>query len=88
LYYQKTIENEISCVGIGLHSGQKVSLKILPAPPDTGIVFRRIDKGGVEIPAKALLVRKVDYATSLSRGETTVKTVEHLLATFLWPSSG
>ncbi len=82
MYYQKTVENEISCVGIGLHSGQKVSLKILPAPPDTGIVFRRIDKGAVEIPAKALLVRKVDYATSLSRGETTVKTVEHLLATF------
>lgn len=82
MYYQQTIEKEISCVGIGLHSGEKVNMRLLPAPPDTGVIFRRVDKGGVEIPAKALLVHKVDLATSLSRGETSVKTVEHLLATF------
>jgi len=82
LYYQQTIEKEISCIGIGLHSGKKVNMKLLPAPPDTGIIFKRVDKGGIEIPAKALLVQKVDFATSLSRGETSVKTVEHLLATF------
>lgn len=79
MYYQRTIENETTCVGIGLHSGEKVKLKILPAPPDTGIVFILKD---MEIPAKALLVNKVDYATTLSRGEKKVKTVEHLLATF------
>ena len=82
MYYQQTIAKPVNCLGIGLHSGKKVNMNLYPAPVDTGIVFRRVDKDGVEIPAKALLVQKVDFATSLSRGETTVKTVEHLLATF------
>lgn len=80
MYYQQTIENKVSCLGVGLHSGKKVQMTLLPAPADTGVIFRRMDRGGMEIPASALLVERVDFATSLARGETTVKTVEHLLS--------
>ena len=41
--YQQTILNEISCEGIGVHTGKKVFMKIKPADEDTGIVFTRID---------------------------------------------
>jgi UDP-3-O-[3-hydroxymyristoyl] N-acetylglucosamine deacetylase len=67
---------------MGLHSGRKVNLRLLPAAPDTGIVFRRTDLGGVEIPAQASYVHRVDFATSLFHEGAEVKTVEHLLGAF------
>ena len=48
---QRTLRRSISCVGIGLHSGQKVTLALKPAPADFGIRFRRSDLGGLEVPA-------------------------------------
>ncbi len=77
---QRTLKRSISCAGIGLHSGRKVSLSLKPAPAGTGIRFRRTDLGGVEIPARATHVGAVAYATQLREGEATVETVEHLLA--------
>jgi UDP-3-O-[3-hydroxymyristoyl] N-acetylglucosamine deacetylase len=62
-----------------LHSGHKVTLTLKPAPPDTGIVFRRTDVG-IEIPATVKHVTAVHYATVLGRNGATVETVEHLLA--------
>lgn len=79
MYYQRTLKQEIECSGIGLHSGRKVLLRLLPAPPDAGIVFRRKDLGGAEIPAQATCVHRVDFATSLTYQGAEVKTVEHLL---------
>ncbi len=76
---QQTIKRQISCAGIGLHSGQKVTLTLKPAPADTGIRFRRTDLG-IEIPASVDHVSAVHYATVLSRDGATVETVEHLLA--------
>jgi UDP-3-O-[3-hydroxymyristoyl] N-acetylglucosamine deacetylase len=76
---QRTLRRQISCAGIGLHSGNKVTLTLRPAPADTGIVFRRIDVG-VEIPATVKHVSTVHYATVLGRNGATVETVEHLLA--------
>ena len=76
---QQTIKRQISCAGIGLHSGQKVTLTLKPAPADTGIRFRRTDLG-IEIPASVEHVSAVQYATVLSRDGATVETVEHLLA--------
>jgi UDP-3-O-[3-hydroxymyristoyl] N-acetylglucosamine deacetylase len=76
---QQTIKRQISCAGIGLHSGQKVTLTLKPGGADTGIRFRRIDLG-VEIPASIEYVSTVQYATVLSRDGATVETVEHLLA--------
>jgi UDP-3-O-[3-hydroxymyristoyl] N-acetylglucosamine deacetylase len=76
---QRTLRRQISCAGIGLHSGHKVTLTLRPAPPDTGIVFRRTDVG-VEIPATVKHVSAVHYATVLGKNGATVETVEHLLA--------
>ena len=83
---QRTLRRSISCAGIGLHSGRKVTLSLKPAPQDFGIRFRRIDLGGLEIPAAASHVRGIQYATGLTRGDGTVETVEHLLAALV--SSG
>lgn len=76
---QRTLRRQISCAGIGLHSGNKVTLTLKPAAADTGIRFRRTDLG-VEIPARVSEVSSIQYATVLGRGEATVDTVEHLLA--------
>jgi UDP-3-O-[3-hydroxymyristoyl] N-acetylglucosamine deacetylase len=76
---QKTLRRQISCAGIGLHSGNKVTLTLKPALADTGIVFRRTDLG-VEIPAAVSQVSAFHYATVLGRNGATVETVEHLLA--------
>ena len=76
---QQTIKRQVSCAGIGLHSGQKVTLTLKPAAADTGIRFRRTDLG-IEIPASVDYVSAVQYATVLGRDGATVETVEHLLA--------
>jgi UDP-3-O-[3-hydroxymyristoyl] N-acetylglucosamine deacetylase len=82
---QRTIRRQISCAGIGLHSGNKVTLTLKPAPADSGIRFRRTDVG-VEIPATVAYVTSLQYATVLGRDGATVETVEHLLAALI--SSG
>ena len=76
---QRTLRRQISCAGIGLHSGNKVTLTLKPAAADTGVIFRRTDLG-VEIPATVQHVSAFHYATVLGRGGATVETVEHLLA--------
>jgi len=76
---QRTLKRQISCAGIGLHSGQKVTLTLKPAAADTGIRFRRTDLG-VEIPATVAEVSSVQHATVLGKAGATVETVEHLLA--------
>lgn len=76
---QRTLRRQISCAGIGLHSGNKVTLTLKPAPADSGIRFRRVDVG-VEIPAHVSEVSGLQYATVLGRDGATVDTVEHLLA--------
>ena len=77
---QRTLKRSLSCAGIGLHSGRKVTLSLKPAPAGTGIRFRRTDLGGVEIPARVSHVGAVAYATQLKLGEARVETVEHLLS--------
>jgi UDP-3-O-[3-hydroxymyristoyl] N-acetylglucosamine deacetylase len=77
---QRTLKEEASCVGIGLHSGRKVNLALKPAGADTGIVFRRVDLGGVEIPASARFLSHINHATCLARDGVRIETIEHLLA--------
>jgi UDP-3-O-[3-hydroxymyristoyl] N-acetylglucosamine deacetylase len=76
---QQTLRRQVSCAGIGLHSGTKVSLTLKPAPAGTGIVFRRVDLG-IDIPASVAHVKSLHYATVLGHEGATVETVEHLLA--------
>jgi len=77
---QRTLRRSITCAGIGLHSGNRVTLTLRPAPADFGIRFRRADLGGLEIPARIEHVASLNYATGLSFAGATVETVEHLLA--------
>jgi UDP-3-O-[3-hydroxymyristoyl] N-acetylglucosamine deacetylase len=77
---QRTLRRNISCTGIGLHSGTKVTLSLKPAPADYGIRFHRTDLG-VEIPATITHLRGMQqYQTGLAREAVSVETVEHLLA--------
>ena len=77
---QRTLRRQVSCVGIGLHSGNKVNLTLKPAPADFGIRFRRIDMGDYEVPATVHNLAGIQLATGLARNEVSVETVEHLLA--------
>jgi UDP-3-O-[3-hydroxymyristoyl] N-acetylglucosamine deacetylase len=80
LFCQKTLARPAGISGVGIHTGRMVRLELRPAPAGTGIVFRRIDSGGVEIPALASEVTSVELATTLGRDDVTISTVEHLLA--------
>jgi UDP-3-O-[3-hydroxymyristoyl] N-acetylglucosamine deacetylase len=73
----------VECNGVGLHSGAPVCLRLLPAPPGTGIVFRRIDLDGFEIEAVSRNVARVSYATSLMKNGVLISTTEHLLSAFI-----
>jgi UDP-3-O-[3-hydroxymyristoyl] N-acetylglucosamine deacetylase len=77
---QRTIRRQISCVGIGLHSGNKVNLTLKPAPANFGIRFRRTDLGNHEVPATVQNLAGIQLATGLASNEVSVETVEHLLA--------
>lgn len=80
---QQTISRPASFSGVGLHSGGKVSITFLPAPPNTGIRFRRVDlEGKPEIEARVENVVENNRSTTLAKGNTRVHTVEHVLATF------
>ncbi len=80
---QRTLKSSIRATGIGLHTGRKVLMVLRPAPPNTGIVFRRVDlEPPVDIPAVASNVTETTLGTTLARGEAGVSTVEHLLSAF------
>ncbi len=83
LQFEHTIESPLSFSGIGLHSGAQVSLRLIPAPAGSGIVFRRSDLDSFEIPAIGRNVAKVSYATSLMRQGVLISTTEHLLSALI-----
>lgn len=78
---QQTLRQPVSYSGIGLHSGNKVSLRLLPAPAGSGLRFRRVDlEGQPEIEARIENVTDTNRSTTIARGNTKVQTVEHVLA--------
>ena len=79
--FQQTIKKPVAVSGIGLHTGVKVTLRLVPAPAGTGIVFRRVDLEGFEVEAHARNIARVSYATSLMKKGVLISTTEHLLAT-------
>jgi UDP-3-O-[3-hydroxymyristoyl] N-acetylglucosamine deacetylase len=81
--YEQTISAPIEFSGIGLHSGAPVTMRLLPAPAGSGIVFRRTDLDNFEIPATGRNVAKVSYATSLMRQGVLISTTEHLLSALI-----
>ena len=77
---QTTLAASVETKGVGLHTAVPVQVRLMPAPPDTGYVFRRTDLGGFEIPANVESVAHCSYATTLMRTGVMLSTVEHLLS--------
>jgi len=82
-YVEQTIHAPVTLSGIGLHSGAPVTIRLVPAPAGSGIVFRRTDLDSFEIPATGRNVAKVSYATSLMRQGVLISTTEHLLSALI-----
>ena len=78
--YQTTIKKPVATTGIGLHTAVKSHLRLVPAPANTGLVFRRVDLDNFEIEAHVRNVARVSYATSLMKKGVLLSTTEHLLA--------
>ena len=79
--YETTIRRPVEVNGVGLHHGAPVHLRILSAPPATGIVFIRTDLENAQIPASWEFVERVSYATSLMHPKGIfISTTEHLLS--------
>jgi UDP-3-O-[3-hydroxymyristoyl] N-acetylglucosamine deacetylase len=80
---QRTLKQSISTKGVGLHTGARVELALHPAPADSGIVFRRTDLPvPVTIPALAGNVGDTRLSSTLTAGDASVSTVEHLMSAF------
>jgi UDP-3-O-[3-hydroxymyristoyl] N-acetylglucosamine deacetylase len=77
---QTTIQRPVEIEGIGLHTAVESHLRLVPAPADTGVVFRRVDLDNFEIAAHVTNVARVSYATSLMKQGVLISTTEHLLA--------
>ncbi len=80
--FETTIQRPVEAKGVGLHSGVSVSIRILPAPASTGIVFLRTDLDRFQVAASFRNVARVSYATSLMRQGVLISTTEHLLSVF------
>ena len=82
-HLEQTIAEPLEFTGVGLHSGAPVTMRLLPAPAGSGIVFRRTDLDDFEIAAVGRNVAKVSYATSLMRQGVLISTTEHLLSALI-----
>ena len=80
-FYQKTIKREIQFKGVGLHNGKKVNMKLVPAAPNHGIVFKRTDlKTKNLIPAVFDNVSKAVLCTNIQNEYgIAISTIEHLM---------
>lgn len=76
---QRTLKTSVVLCGQGLHSGIKTGLILSPLPPDSGIIFGDISTGA-RVPALLENVRSTEYATTLSNGHVTIKTIEHIMS--------
>ncbi|HYR88656.1 MAG TPA: UDP-3-O-acyl-N-acetylglucosamine deacetylase [Terriglobia bacterium] len=77
---EQTIATSVEFKGIGLHTGELATVRILPAPAGKGIVFRRVDLDNFELRADVASVARVAYATTLMSRGVWISTVEHLLS--------
>ncbi len=78
---QHTLGAEARLGGVGIHTGQSITVRFVPAPPGSGVRFRRVDLDPpVEIPALADYVVNVERGTTLGKNGVRIATVEHLMA--------
>jgi len=77
---QRTIKKIVKARGVGIHSGKLVNLTLIPAPPDHGVVFKRLDAGGRQVHAHSAFVNEVVLSTGLESQGVKVSTIEHLMS--------
>lgn len=85
MLWQRTLKSSIQCTGVGVHTNQRVAMTLRPAPPNTGIVFRRVDLGASAPDIQAVHANVVDgrLCTVIGAGERArIGTIEHLMAAF------
>lgn len=83
MFKQRTLKSAIRATGVGLHTGEKVAMTLRPAPPNSGIVFRRVDLSRpVDIVADAFKVTDTRLCSALESDGARVATVEHLMSAF------
>ena len=77
---QRTIKKIVKARGVGIHSGKLVNLTLIPAAPDHGVVFKRLDAGGRKVHAHSAFVNEVVLSTGLESQGVKVSTIEHLMS--------
>ena len=78
---QRTLKTEATFTGIGIHTGQQVNLKFVPAAEGTGVIFKRVDLPGAPvIPAAVEYVKDTSRSTTIGINDIRIHTVEHVLA--------
>ena len=84
LLYQRTIKNIVKTSGIGLHSGKLTNLTLRPLDVNSGIIFRKINNHSefIDIDASNNNTVNSELSTTIEKGGHTIKTIEHLMATF------
>ena len=81
MIYQRSIKNEVSAIGVGLHSGNKVRIVLKPAKDDSGIIFKRTDmKGSTEIKVSPQAVKETRLSSTIGKDKFKISTVEHLMS--------
>ena len=77
---QRTIKKTVKARGVGIHSGKLVNMTLIPAEPDHGVVFKRLDAGGRQVHAHSAFVNEVVLSTGLEAQGVKVSTIEHLMS--------
>ena len=78
--FRSTLAREITLSGTALHAGVAVTMRLSPAPAGQGVIFRRSDQGGAEIPARYDLVGETRLGTVIEKNGVSVGVIEHLMA--------
>ena len=81
MFFQRTIRKAVEVEGVGIHSGEKTTLRFKPAPANAGVYFIRADLPGKPfLKVSAKNIQAVSYQTSIGGPEFTVATIEHCVS--------
>ena len=81
MIFQRSIKNEVSAIGVGLHSGEKVRITLKPSKENSGIIFKRTDLDlPVEINVEPKAIKETRLSSTIGKGKNKILTIEHLMS--------
>ena len=81
MIFQRSIKNEVSAIGVGLHSGEKVRITLKPSKENSGIIFKRMDLDSpVEINVEPKAIKETRLSSTIGKGKNKISTIEHLMS--------